>query len=83
MADYLRKSGGEPGLRSVMAEGDGLCDAAAIGDVERLCSLAKKGVDVNQADYDKRTAMCAPCGPDNTLIELRNARVGAADCLLP
>ena len=34
-----------------------LCDAAQKGNITALRVLTVQGVDVNQADYDKRTAM--------------------------
>ena len=58
---YLQSKGAKagrtnnPALNNTSTE---LCDAASRGDVERLTQLVRAvGCDINEGDYDKRTAM--------------------------
>lgn len=56
--DYLTKKGASIGKCSFVADDSGvLCDAASRADLKLLRVLGKRGVDMNQGDYDMRTAI--------------------------
>ena len=60
VAELLAAYGAEPSRRSAYAKENpqgALCDAASKGDIAQLRSLVKSGLDVNEGDYDRRTAL--------------------------
>ena len=44
-------------VTSTEVDASDMCEAAAGGDIERLRGLVSKGADLNQGDYDRRTAL--------------------------
>jgi len=52
--DMLKESGGSIGREGVAAA---MCEAASSGDTRQLGLLLQTGVHVDEADYDKRTAL--------------------------
>lgn len=56
---FLKKNKGKSGKVATVTSEDAtaMCDSASSGDSERLVELAGKGLDINMADYDDRTAI--------------------------
>ena len=73
VSDYLRSQGGTVGKKvgSQPQLSEQLCAAAAMGNVGEVRRLASSGADVNQGDYDKRTAMCVPPPTQRELLPSR------------
>ncbi|CAE8609779.1 unnamed protein product [Polarella glacialis] len=84
---YLKSKGGKSGKVTTVTAVDAtaLCDAAASGNTDRLTELVvKKGLDVNMADYDDRTALHLAVSEGlmlavTYLIEELNANVNVKD----
>eukprot|EP00930_Biecheleria_cincta_P063955 TRINITY_DN4949_c0_g1_i1.p1 TRINITY_DN4949_c0_g1~~TRINITY_DN4949_c0_g1_i1.p1 ORF type:complete len:466 (+),score=102.21 TRINITY_DN4949_c0_g1_i1:77-1474(+) len=85
VGDYLTKKGASIGKCSFVADDSGvLCDAASRADLKLLRVLAKRGVDMNQGDYDMRTAIHLATSEGKLkvvqcLVEELNANINVLD----